>query len=64
MKECPILFTSPDTCCGCSACEAICPTGAIGMVRDEQGFLYPAIDAERCCRCYRCTAVCDFKKRD
>lgn len=37
-------------------------TGAITMLPDEEGFLYPTIDAARCIRCYKCINVCGFKK--
>lgn len=36
-------------------------TGAITMLPDEDGFLYPVVDAEVCIRCYKCLSVCDFK---
>lgn len=36
-------------------------TGAITMLHDEDGFLYPVVDAEICIRCYKCVSVCDFK---
>lgn len=37
-------------------------TGAITMLPDEEGFLYPVIDAEICIRCYKCLDVCAFKQ--
>ena len=37
-------------------------TGAITMLPDEEGFLYPVVDAEICIRCYKCLSVCDFKE--
>ena len=45
-------------CTGCSACYAACPTGAISMARDKEGFAFPAVDPEKCVRCGKCTAVC------
>lgn len=36
-------------------------TGAITMLPDEEGFLYPVVDASICIRCYKCENVCDFK---
>lgn len=36
-------------------------SGAITMLPDEEGFLYPVIDAEICIRCHKCLDVCPFK---
>lgn len=36
-------------------------TGAISMLPDEEGFLYPVVDAQICNRCYKCMEVCAFK---
>ncbi|MDD4509935.1 MAG: 4Fe-4S dicluster domain-containing protein [Oscillospiraceae bacterium] len=58
----PVLFNEKENCCGCSACYAICPVEAISMEPDEEGFLYPAVDAGKCIRCYKCLAVCRFKE--
>lgn len=45
-------------CCGCTACFNICPTGAITMEADEEGFLYPAVDRQKCIGCGLCKKVC------
>lgn len=45
-------------CCGCSACEQICPKKCIKMVEDEEGYLYPEIDKEKCIECGLCKKVC------
>ena len=37
-------------------------TGAITMLPDEEGFLYPVVDAEKCIRCYKCLSVCPYKE--
>ncbi len=47
-------------CCGCRACENVCPTGAITMKEDEEGFLYPIIDKEKCVECKKCLNTCAF----
>lgn len=60
-KKLPKLYESRENCCGCSACFAICPIAAITMEADEEGFLYPTVDAEKCVCCYRCLIVCAFK---
>lgn len=61
-KSLPVLYEASENCCGCSACYAICPVCAISMTPDEEGFLYPVVDAQKCIRCYRCILVCAFKK--
>ena len=38
------LFTNKRDCYGCGACASVCPRGAIKMVHDKHGFLYPVID--------------------
>lgn len=47
-------------CSGCSACFNICPKGAISMVPDALGFLYPIVDDKRCIKCGLCEKVCSF----
>lgn len=37
-------------------------TGAITMLPDEEGFLYPVVDAEICIHCNMCLTVCAFKE--
>ena len=61
-KPLPQLYDSAENCCGCAACYALCPVRAISMEPDEEGFLYPAIDASKCIRCYLCISVCVFKR--
>ena len=36
-------LASHDHCTGCGACASGCPKGAVHMVRDKEGFLYPQI---------------------
>ena len=45
-------------CTGCAACYNVCPVKAIEMKEDEEGFLYPNIDAQRCIGCNKCEFVC------
>lgn len=47
-------------CCGCSACQAVCPHDAISMKSDPLGFRYPAVDMARCTDCGLCERVCVF----
>ncbi len=46
------------SCCGCSACKAVCPVDAIAMKADKKGFLYPFIDYEKCIKCNLCESIC------
>lgn len=55
-----IQITDKAACCGCTACEAICPTDAISMQPDALGFLYPKVNAEKCINCSLCEKVCAF----
>lgn len=48
-------------CCGCRACEQVCPKQAIVMETDDEGFLYPKIDACKCINCGLCNKVCPIE---
>ena len=61
-REIPVLYNNDSECCGCSACYAICPCGAIAMEPNRYGFLYPRIDESRCVGCQKCLDVCAFKR--
>ncbi len=45
-------------CCGCTACMSVCPTFAIKMVDDDEGFSYPVLDTSLCVECKKCEKVC------
>lgn len=55
------VFDKKEECCGCTACKHICPTKAIEMKIDEEGFLYPEINQEVCIDCGLCRKVCAFQ---
>lgn len=57
-----ISITDPKECCGCTACQSICPQGAISMEPDNLGFLYPVTDENKCTKCNLCSKVCSFNK--
>jgi len=46
-----------DKCIGCGACMNICPTNAIKMQLDEEGFYKPEI-GEDCISCRLCRDIC------
>lgn len=51
-------------CCGCAACYATCIHGAISMIEDASGFLYPRINQKTCVDCGLCKSACPIIKRD
>ncbi len=53
-----ITIGDKSMCSGCTACASICPKGAIKMVRDNEGFLYPQIDKNKCIECGLCKRTC------
>lgn len=56
-----IIITDKKECCGCTACEQICPVHCIGMNEDNVGFKYAKADAEKCINCETCDKVCPIK---
>ncbi len=57
------LFIKRSECCGCAACIAVCPFGAIQMKEDFEGFLYPRVDKKKCRGCGLCADVCPIKHK-
>jgi len=56
------LLKNKINCSGCTACESICPTAAIQMKEDDEGFYYPMIDETKCINCNLCKKVCTFSE--
>ncbi len=57
-----IIITDKQKCCGCSACEEVCPRKCISMLPDSEGFQYPSVDAGKCIGCGLCERVCPVLK--
>lgn len=55
-----IQIKDKSDCCGCTACESICPKDAITMEPDALGFKYPKVDLSKCIDCGLCEKVCAF----
>lgn len=45
-------------CTGCFACYNACLKGAIKMLEDKDGCIYPEIDEKKCVNCGLCKKVC------
>ena len=52
------ILDNMESCYGCGACFNVCPTGAISMEENAEGFLEPVVDAEKCISCGKCRQVC------
>lgn len=44
-------------CCGCAACQFVCPVNAISMSQDREGFYVPTV-SNNCVKCGKCLEVC------
>lgn len=53
-----VIASNPELCCGCMACEQICPCNAISETKNEKGFLIPSINYDKCIQCGACQKVC------
>lgn len=58
----PVLFIKQSNCCGCTACLAVCPQGAISMQNDINGFSYPYLNPNKCIKCQKCIGICPLKR--
>lgn len=56
--------TERTLCCGCSACQSVCPQNAISMKPDALGFLYPEIAQDKCVDCGLCARTCPINRKN
>lgn len=52
-----VLYSCP-LCCGCGACENVCPADAVKVGTDENGFIRAKVDEDKCIECGKCVSVC------
>lgn len=52
------ILEDMNSCYGCGACFNVCPTGAISMKENKDGFLEPVVDEEKCVFCEKCRQAC------
>lgn len=52
-----------EICCGCRACEQICPKHCISMEKDFEGFYIPNLDSQECIECGLCEKVCPIRTK-
>ncbi len=67
MEYTTIKSVSDERCTGCGACNNICPSNAITMEYNDEGFIYPCINENICVHCGACFAACpemDFEKTE
>lgn len=57
------LFENKAECCGCGACQNVCPQKAIKMQYDVFGIAYPVINPALCVECKLCKNVCSYQNQ-
>lgn len=63
-KTCYLDTMDKFSCYGCYACKERCPNGAITMLEDEEGFVYPVIDEMICNQCNLCKNICIYSNSE
>lgn len=48
-------------CIACEICYTVCPTNAIAMNHNEEGFRFPVIDIDKCIGCNLCSSKCPIE---
>lgn len=53
-----IEISDKRNCTGCGACINACPKQIISFSEDDEGFIYPHIEAGKCINCHLCEKSC------
>ena len=53
-----VAILEKERCTGCGACNNVCPSKAIKMTPDREGFIVPEIDYDLCTDCKACVKIC------
>lgn len=59
-----LTYGKKEDCFGCEVCVQACPTLALKMCADIEGYLYPKVDSQKCINCNICAKVCPAENRD
>ena len=51
-------------CTGCTACMNICPSQAIRIARNKEGFFQAYVEEERCTSCGLCKQICHLNRKE
>lgn len=57
-KQLRLSYQISTVCSGCGACAAVCPTGAVSVELNEDGFWHCKLDQQVCIQCGKCKTVC------
>ncbi len=58
MSKSVAIVRQRNLCTACGTCQAVCPAGAVRIVRNTAGFLVPEVDGAKCTSCGLCLRAC------
>lgn len=59
-----VKIINKSQCCGCAACQSICPKKCIEMKNDNEGFAYPVVNEAECLNCGMCEKACPINRSE